>query len=179
MSEGQSQRSVASSAQHRHEAEVATTEERERAAAETAATAARAARLAIAELAAARVEVEAAAARMQRVQRRQSSRLYAPVAPATLFLPTTTETTSSSWRGRQRGSRRRSGQPRTPRGAVVAAQTGADAQAAGLTEIAAFTGGAALPPRTDTMGSRPLSGTSVSTTGDLPTPRPTTSSGPR
>jgi hypothetical protein len=62
MSEGQSQHSVASSAQHRQEAEVATAEERERAAAETAATAARAARLTMTELAAARVEVEAAVA---------------------------------------------------------------------------------------------------------------------
>jgi hypothetical protein len=62
MSEGQSQRSVALSAQHRQEAEVAAAEERERAAAETAATAARAARLAMAELAAARAEVEATAA---------------------------------------------------------------------------------------------------------------------
>jgi hypothetical protein len=61
MSKGQSQRSVTSSAQHRQEAEVATTEERERAAAETAATVARAARLTMAELATARVEVEAAA----------------------------------------------------------------------------------------------------------------------
>jgi hypothetical protein len=60
MSEGQSQRSVASSAQHRQEVEVAAAEERERAAAETAATATKAARLA--ELAAARAEVEAAAA---------------------------------------------------------------------------------------------------------------------
>jgi hypothetical protein len=51
MSKGQSQHSVASSAQHRQEAEVA--------AAETTVTAAR---LAIAELAAARAEVEAAAA---------------------------------------------------------------------------------------------------------------------
>jgi hypothetical protein len=45
MSEGQSQRSVASSVQHRQEAEVAAAEECERAVAETAATAARAARL--------------------------------------------------------------------------------------------------------------------------------------
>jgi hypothetical protein len=59
MSEGQSRRSVASSVQHRQEAEVAAAEERERAAAETATTAAR---LATAELAAARAEVEAAAA---------------------------------------------------------------------------------------------------------------------
>jgi glucosamine 6-phosphate synthetase-like amidotransferase/phosphosugar isomerase protein len=62
MSEGQSQWSVASSAQHRQEAEVGAAEERERAAAETAVTAARAARLAMAELATARVEVEVAAA---------------------------------------------------------------------------------------------------------------------
>jgi Tfp pilus assembly major pilin PilA len=54
MSEGQSQRSVASSAQHRQEAEVA--------AAETAATTVRAARLVMAELAATRAEVEAAVA---------------------------------------------------------------------------------------------------------------------
>jgi hypothetical protein len=61
MSEGQSQRSATSSVQHRQEAEIATAEERERAAAETAAIAARAARLAMAELATARAEVEAAA----------------------------------------------------------------------------------------------------------------------
>jgi hypothetical protein len=48
--------------QHRQEAEVAAAEEHERAAAETAATAARTARLAMAELAAAREEIEAAAA---------------------------------------------------------------------------------------------------------------------
>jgi hypothetical protein len=58
MSEGQSQCSVASSVQHRQEAEVAAAEERERAAAEIAATAARAM---MAELAAERAEVEAAA----------------------------------------------------------------------------------------------------------------------
>jgi hypothetical protein len=62
MFEGQSQRSVASSVQHRHEAKVAAAEERERAAAEIATTAARAARLAMVELAATRAEVEAAAA---------------------------------------------------------------------------------------------------------------------
>jgi hypothetical protein len=63
-----------------------------------------------------------------------------------------------------------------------AAQTGTDAPAVGLTKIAAFTGGATLPPRTGTMvtmGSRPLSGTSAPATGGLPSPRPTTSSGPR
>jgi hypothetical protein len=66
--------------------------------------------------------------------------------------------------------------------AADAAQTGADAPAAGLTEITAFIGGAALPPRTGTMvsiGSRPLSGTSVPAAGGLPSRRPTTSSGPR
>jgi hypothetical protein len=61
MFEGQSQRSIASSAQHRQEAKVAAAEERERAVAETAVTTARVARLAMAELAAARVEIEAAA----------------------------------------------------------------------------------------------------------------------
>jgi hypothetical protein len=62
MSEGQSQCSVAFSAQHRHEPEVAAAEEREQAAAETAATAARTARLAMVKLTAARAEVEAAVA---------------------------------------------------------------------------------------------------------------------
>jgi hypothetical protein len=62
MSEGQSQRSIALSAQHRQEAEIAATEERERAATEIATTVARTARLAMAELAVARAEVEAAAA---------------------------------------------------------------------------------------------------------------------
>jgi hypothetical protein len=47
--------------QHRQEAEITAAEERERAVVETAVTAARAARLAMAELAAARAEVEAAA----------------------------------------------------------------------------------------------------------------------
>jgi hypothetical protein len=61
MSEGQSRRSVASSVQHRQEAEVAAAEEREQVVAETTATAARATRLEMAELAATRAEVEAAA----------------------------------------------------------------------------------------------------------------------
>jgi hypothetical protein len=60
MSEGQSQCSAASSAQHRQEAKVAAAEEHERATIETAATAVRAARLAMAKLAAVRAEVEAA-----------------------------------------------------------------------------------------------------------------------
>jgi hypothetical protein len=69
---------------------------------------------------------------------------------------------------------------RAPTAAV--AQASADALAVRLTEITAFTGDAALPPRTGimvTMGSTPLSGTSVPTAGGLPSPRPTTSSGPR
>jgi hypothetical protein len=64
---------------------------------------------------------------------------------------------------------------------AAAAQTGADAPAAGLTEIVAFTSDAALPPRTGTMvtmGSRPLSGTSIPAAGGLPSLRPTMSSGP-
>jgi hypothetical protein len=69
-----------------------------------------------------------------------------------------------------------------PRGAMAAAQTCVDVPTAGLTEIVAFTGGVPLPPRTGTMvtmGSRPLSGTLIPTTGGLPSQRPTTSSGPR
>jgi hypothetical protein len=65
---------------------------------------------------------------------------------------------------------------------AAAARTGVDTSAVGFTEIAAFTAGAALPPRTGTMvtmGYRPLSGTSVPAAGGLPSPRPTTSSGPR
>jgi hypothetical protein len=58
MFEGQSQRSVASSAQHWQEPEVAAAEERRRAAVETAATVVR---LTMAELTAAQIEVEAAA----------------------------------------------------------------------------------------------------------------------
>jgi hypothetical protein len=64
--------------------------------------------------------------------------------------------------------------------AAVAAQKGTDALAAGLTEIAVFIGGEALPPRTGsmvTMGSRSLSGTSILAVDSLPSPRPTTSSG--
>jgi hypothetical protein len=57
MSKGQSQRSVASSTQHRQEVEVAAVEEHEQAAIETAAMA----RLVMSELAAARAKVEATA----------------------------------------------------------------------------------------------------------------------
>jgi hypothetical protein len=201
MSEGQSQRSVALIAQHRQEAKVAAAEERERAAA-------RAARLAMAELAAASAEVEAVAA---------VDAARAATAELKALCASTTDSSVSADDDRdnelklareQCRSRRRSGQPRTPRGAVAAAltganapaalwaggraasvsptaavaQTGAGAPASGLTEIVAFTGGAALPPRTGTMvtmGSRPLSETSVPAAGGLPSPRPTTLSGPR
>jgi hypothetical protein len=64
---------------------------------------------------------------------------------------------------------------------VAAVQTGTDAPVARLTEITAFTGGTTLPPRTGTMvtmGSKPLSRTSVPAVGGLPSPRPTTSTGP-
>jgi hypothetical protein len=167
-------------------------------AAETAAIAVRASRLAAEELAAARAEVEAAAAADAARAAQWSSRLYAAVASAALPLPTMTPTWNSSRRGKQRESGRRSGQPITPTGAVAAAQTGLDesaallagtraaaallAAAAGSTEIADLTGGAALPPRTGAMvttGSRWLSGTLAPAVGGLPSPRPTMSSGPR
>jgi hypothetical protein len=79
--------------------------------AETAATAAR---LAMTELAATRAEVEAAAAAdAARVAAAELEALRASSTDSSISA-TTTETTSSSWRGRQRGNRRHSGQPRTP-----------------------------------------------------------------
>jgi hypothetical protein len=204
MSEGQSQRSVASSVQHQQEAEVAVAEERERAAAETAATATRAARLAMVELAVARAEVEAAvvvdAARVVAIE---LEALHASSTGSSVStdddrdneLKLTREAAreqAAQWAATHRGG--------SPDGAdtlaalwavvraatvpstVVAAQTGADAPTTGLTEITTFIGGAALPPRTGTMvtmESRPLSGTLVPTAGGLPSPRPTTSSGSR
>jgi hypothetical protein len=83
MFEGQSRRSVASSVQHRQEAEVAAAEERERAAAETAATAVRAARLAMAELTAARTEIEVEAAAAADVARAAAAELKALRASST------------------------------------------------------------------------------------------------
>jgi hypothetical protein len=167
-----------------------------------------AARLAATELAAARAEVEAAEAADAARAAEQSSRFSAVVELAALLLSSTTPMKSSGWRGKQRESRRHSGQPRIPMGARVAAaligadaltalrlrahaaatQTGVDtptvlpAAATESTEIAASTGGTALPPRIGTMVAawpRPLSGTSVPAVGGLPSPRPTTSSGPR
>jgi hypothetical protein len=152
------------SAQHRQEAEVAAAEERERAAAETAATAARTARLAMAELAAARAEVEAAAVAAELKALHASS----------------IDSFVSADDDRDNELKLTSVAVVSPMAA--AAQTGADASAVGLTEIAAFTYGAALPPRIGTlvtMGSGPVLGTSVLMVGGLPSPRPTTSSGPR
>jgi hypothetical protein len=199
MSEGQSQRSITLSAQHRQEADIAAAEERERAAAETAATAARAARLAMAELAAARAEVEAVAA--ADAARAAAAELKALRASSTdnsisadgdrdneLKLAREAAAHPQGRRGSNPdGHGRAGGAPGGARAVVVsptatAAQTGTDASAVGLMEITTFTGGAALPPRTGTMvtmGSRPLSGTSVPAAGGLPSPRPTTSSGPR
>jgi hypothetical protein len=62
MSDVRSRRSVASSTRRQQDAELAATEKRRRATAQTVAAAGRAARLAVAELAAARVEAEAEAA---------------------------------------------------------------------------------------------------------------------
>jgi hypothetical protein len=207
MSEGQSQRSVASSTQHRQKAEAAAAEERERATVEIAATAARAARLAMAELAALRAEVEAAV---------EVDAAHATAAELEALRGSSTDSSVSADDDRDNELKlvreaareqamqwtaahpqvRRGGSPDgrgwadgAPGGGTLgghalmaaAVQTGADTPTAGLTEIVAFTGDAALPPRTGTMvtmGSRPLSGTSVKAVGDLLSPRPTTSSGP-
>jgi hypothetical protein len=198
MSEGQSQRSVASSAQHRQEVEVVTTEEHERAAA----------RAAMAELAAAWTKVEAAAA--ADAARVTAVELEALCGSSIGSSVSANGVTDDELKLAREAAREQAAQwaAAHPRGAVAAAQTGADAPAAlragarvavvplraaaaqtcadapvvGLTEIAAFTGGATLPPRTGTMvtmESRPLSGMSVSAADGLPSPRPTTSSGPR
>jgi hypothetical protein len=164
MSERQSQRSVALSAQHRQEAEVTAAEELERAAAETAAMAARAARLAMAELAAVRAEVVAAAA---------ADVAHAAAVELKALRASSTDSSVSTDDDRDNELKL----------VREAALMGADASMVlRAAEIAAFTGGAALHPRTGTMvtmGSRPLSGTSVPATGGLPSPRPTTSSGSR
>jgi hypothetical protein len=176
MSEGQSQRSIASSTQHRWEAEVAAAEEHERAMVETAATMERAARLTMVELAAARVEVEvAAAADVARVAAAELEALRASSIGSSVSVNDDRDNKLKPARdtvvAAQMGAD----------AMVAVAQTGADASAARLTEIVAFTGGVAPPPRTGTMvtmGSRPLSGTSVPAAGGLPSPRSTTSSGP-
>jgi hypothetical protein len=118
---------------------------------ETAATAARAARLAMAELAAVRAEIEAAA-----------TADAARVAAAELKALRASSTDSSVSADDDRDNE------------LKLAREAAREQAAQWA--------AALPHQTGTMvtmGSRPLSGTSVPAAGGLPSPRPTTSSGPR
>jgi hypothetical protein len=182
MSEGQSRRSVTSSVQHRQEAEITAAEERERAAAETAAIAATAARLAMAELAAARAEVEAVvAADAARAAVAELKALRASSTDSSVSADDDRDNVLKLTReaAREQAAQWAAAHPQGHRGGSL---MGADVPAAGLTEIAAFTGGAALPPRTGTMvtmGSRPLSGTSVPAAGGLPSPRPTTSSGSR
>jgi hypothetical protein len=207
MSEGLSQCSVTSNAQHRQEAEVVAAEERERAAVETAATAARTTRLAMAELTSARAEVEALVADAARAA---VAELEAPRASSNGSSVSADDDRVNELKLVREAAREQAAQwqLRNPRGTVAvaqtgadapatlraearaaavpptvaAAQTGADAPAAGLMEIVAFTGGTALPPRTGTMvtmGSSPLSGTLVPAAGGLPSPRPTTLSGLR
>jgi hypothetical protein len=208
MSEGQSWRSVALSVQHRQEVEVAVAEECERATAETAATAVRAARLAMAELAAARAEVEAAVA--ADAARAAAAELKTLRASSTGSFVSVDDDRDNELKLAREAAREqaaqwaathpqgcRGGSPNehgraggAPRGArmvamspmAAAALTGVNVPVVGLTEITAFTGGAALPPWTGTMvtmGSRSLSGTSVPAAGGIPSPRSTTSSGPR
>jgi hypothetical protein len=177
MSEGQSQRSVASSVQHRQEAEVAAAEERERAAAKTAAIAARAARLAMAELAAARAEVEAAAA--TDAARAAAAELKALRASSISSSISVDDDRDNELKLAREAAREQAAQwaAAHPRGAVMAVltsadaptvllagacaavvfpmaaatQTGVDVPVAGLTEIVAFLGGATLPSWTGTM----------------------------
>jgi hypothetical protein len=175
MSEGQSQRLVASSAQHRQEAEVAAAEERERAATETAATATRAARLAMVKLPAARTEVEAAAA--ADVARATVAELEALRASSTDNSISVDGDKDNELKLAREAAREQTAQWAAARGAVAIAQTGADAPvalragahvaavpttaaadqigadapAAGLTEITTFTGDVALPSRTGTI----------------------------
>jgi hypothetical protein len=170
--------------------------------------AARAVRLAMAKLVATRTEVKAAAAvDVARAAAAELEALRCSSISSSVPADGGTDDELKLARG-QCESRRHSGQPRTPRGAVVAAQmgaeapvalrvraratvmppmamaaqTGADAPMARSKEIVAFTGSVNLPPRTGTMvtmGSRPLSGMSVSAAAGPPSSRPTTSSGPR
>jgi hypothetical protein len=182
--------------QHRQEAEVAAAEECERAAAETAAMAARAARLAMAKLAATRAEVEAAAAvDAARAAAAELKSLRASSTNSSVSadddrdneLKLAREATpeqAAQWaaahpQGRRGGSLNGRGRTggRVPDGGSSPDRSGR--VDVGLTEIAAFTGSVALPPRTGamvTMGSRPLLGTSVPAADGQPSSRPTTSS---
>jgi hypothetical protein len=136
--------------------------------------------LAMAELAAARAEVEAAAV---------ADAAHAAAVELEALRASSTGNSVSAADGRDNELKlvREPAREQTTQWAVVppttvAAQTSMDVSAARLTEITAFTGDAALAPQTGsmvTMGSRPLSGMSVPVTGGLPSPRPTTSSGPQ
>jgi hypothetical protein len=168
-------------------------------AAETATTVSRAARLAMAELAAARAEVEAAAtadttravvAELEALRASSTGNSVSADDDRDNELKLAREAAreqAAQWavahpQGRHGGSPDGRGRAAAVSPTATTAQTGPDVPAAGLTEIAAFTGSAVLPPRTGTMvtmGSRPLLGTSVPTVGGLPSLRPTMSSGPR
>jgi hypothetical protein len=143
------------------------------------------ARLAMAELAAARVEVEAAVATdAARAAVAELEVLHVSSTDNSVFADDDRDNELKLVReaAREQAVLRAGLRAATMPPTAVTAQTGMDAPATGLTEITALTDDAALPPRTGimvTMGSRPLSGTSVPVAGGLPSPRPTTSSGPR
>jgi hypothetical protein len=195
MSERQSQRSVASSARHRQEAELAAAEERERVAAETATTVARASRLAAAELATARAEVEVAAvADAARAAVVELKALCGSSISSSASADDDTDVelkqareAAGEWVAQWAAAHPHGCGGGSPDGRGRAGNTsGKDARghapgyAAGSTEIVDLTGGAAHPPRTGamvTIGSRRLSGTLAPAVGGLPSPRPTLSSG--
>jgi hypothetical protein len=107
---------IAASAQHRQEAKVAAAEERERAAAETVATTARTARLAMAKLAIARAQVEVAA--VMDVARAAAAELKAlRVSSTGSYVSTDDDRDNELKLAREAVRERRSGQPRTTRGA--------------------------------------------------------------
>jgi hypothetical protein len=196
------------SVQHRQEAEVTAAEERERAAVETASTAARVARLAMAKLVAARVEVEAAAAAdaacaaVTELKALRASSTGSSVSTEDDKDNELKQARETAWEQAAQWAaahpqRCRGGNP-DERGRAGGASGGGargghvpdgggSLDRRGLADgwvdgDRAFTGSAALPPQIGTMvtmGSRPLSGTSVPTAGGLPSPRLTTSSGPR
>jgi hypothetical protein len=178
--------------QHRQEAEVGATEKRERAVKETAATAARAARLAMVELTAARAEVEAAAA--VGAGRAVAAELGALCASSTGSSVSTDDDRDNELKLAREATREQAAQwaavhPQERRGGSPdrhgrAGGTPGGVRATTVSPMAAAvqTSGAALPPRAGTMvtmGSSPLSGTSIPAVGGLPSPRPTTSSEPR
>jgi hypothetical protein len=145
---------------------------------------------------------------MIHVRRQHNPRLYAAVAPTALFLMTATPTTSSGWQGRQRQEKATQWAAAHPHGGArddnldrhrrVDDALGEKARDGSL-DGRERAGGAPCgdgqvdeghglyrrrsspsPDRTMVIaGFKPLLGTSVPTVGGLPSPRPTTSSGPR